>query len=139
MGLERGAAPAANLATGLGGANVPAYLVTAGRVGGGAEEPRSRAITSELVTRALDAASARAVDWELDPDFGYELPMEFPGIDVDERRILVPRFLYARTDRVYDYAAMVPGLRRERAERLESIVGLPSAIADAFDSPARRR
>ena len=58
--------------------------------------------------RALDAALAGQVEWEPDPDFGFELPMAFPGLEPDERLTLVPRFLYARTDRVYEYAAMVP-------------------------------
>ena len=132
-------ASAQRLAEALDRAALPAYLLTAGRVGGGAADPGSREIPSGLVARVLDAALAGEVDWEADPDFGYELPMELPGIGAEERRILVPRFLYARTDRVYDYAAMVPRLRRERAARLEAIAGLPSPIADAFDAPARRR
>jgi phosphoenolpyruvate carboxykinase (ATP) len=129
----------ANLVGALERAEVPIYLLTSGRVGGPPDEPRSREIPDALIARVLDAAAAGQVDWELDPDFGYELPMEVPGVGVEERRVLVPRFLYARTDRVYDYAAMVPRLRRRRASRLASITGVPSAISDAFDSPARRR
>jgi ATP-dependent phosphoenolpyruvate carboxykinase len=90
---------------------VPAFLVTAGRVGGGEDEPRSRPITADLVGRVLDAALAGDVDWERDPDFGFELPMALPGLEPDELLTLVPRFLYARTDRVYEYAAMVPEAR----------------------------
>jgi hypothetical protein len=65
--------------------------------------------------------------------------MDLPEVGPDDRRILVPRFLYARTDRVYDYAEMVPRLRRQRSARLGAMVGLPSAIGDAFDAPAGRR
>jgi hypothetical protein len=97
----------------------PVLLLTAGRVGGPPSEPRSREITAELVARVLDAALARSVEWERDPDFGFELPTDFPGLEPGELLTLVPRFLYARTDRVYEYAAMVPGvqaaLRREGA------------------------
>jgi hypothetical protein len=67
------------------------------------------------VARVLDAAGAGEVEWEADADFGYELPVDMPGLTVGERQVLVPRFLYARTDRVYDYAAMVPARQRERA------------------------
>jgi hypothetical protein len=135
-----GAAEAAGrLAAALAPGARPCYLLTAGRVGGGREEPRSRAIAAPLVARVLDAASAGAVDWEVDPDFGWELPMGLPALDPDERRILVPRFLYARTDRVYDYAAMVPLLRRERAAALARVAGLEDAIRDAFPPPRRRR
>lgn len=89
-------------------AEMPAFLLTAGRVGGGEEEPGSRSIPLELVSRALDAALAGEVAWECDPDFGFELPVDFPGLEPDERLTLVPRFLYARTDRVYSYAALAP-------------------------------
>jgi phosphoenolpyruvate carboxykinase (ATP) len=136
---DAGAGAAARLAEVLAASGEPAYLVTAGRVGGAAEERGSRAIGAPLVAGVLDAAIAGAVDWEVDPDFGWELPMDLPDLDVDERRILVPRFLYARTDRVYDYAAIVPRLRRERAAALGRIAGLDPAIRGAFaPSPQRR-
>ena len=135
----REAAVASGLATRVGGDGPPAYLVTAGRVGGSAD-PRSQPIEPGLVARVLDAAAEGAVDWEDDPDFGYELPMDLPGLEVPERRVLVPRFLYARTDRVYDYAAMVPARQRERAARLAAVPGLGAAIARApgIGLPERR-
>jgi phosphoenolpyruvate carboxykinase (ATP) len=136
---DAGAAAAARLNEVLGASGEPAYLVTAGRVGGAAEERGSREIAAALVARVLEAATAGAVDWEVDPDFGWELPMDLPELDIDERRILVPRFLYARTDRVYDYAAMVPRLRRQRAAALGRIAGLDPAIRGAFAPPAERR
>jgi phosphoenolpyruvate carboxykinase (ATP) len=123
-GAELAAARA--LADALGGRT--AYLLTAGRVGGGPDEPRSREIPAALVARVLDADTDGAVEWECDPDFGYELPMELPDLAVEERRVLVPRFLYARTDRVYDYAAMVPRLKRERRRRLEASPELAAAV-----------
>lgn len=88
------------------------YLLTSGRVGGYEDEQGSREIPAELVARVLDAALAGRVKWERDPDFGWELPMAFPGLDDDERLTLVPRFLYAKTDRVYEYAAKVPECQR---------------------------
>jgi hypothetical protein len=91
------------------------YLLSAGRVGGGADEPRSREIPSALVERVLDAALAGQIAWEADPDFGFELPMAFQGLQPDELLTLVPRFLYARTDRVYEYAELVPQVRAATA------------------------
>jgi phosphoenolpyruvate carboxykinase (ATP) len=125
------------LAERLAESDTPAYLLTAGRVGG-ADGPLSREIDAGLVSGVIDAAIAGDVVWEADPDFGYELPMELPGLEADDRRVLVPRFLYARTDRVYDYAAMVPVAQRERAARLDRIVGLATAIGDAVAPPRRR-
>ncbi len=89
------------------------YRLTAGRVGGPEEEPRSREIQAGLVARVLEAAVAGLVEWETDPDFGFETPASVPGVSSEDLLTLVPRFLYARTDRVYDYAAMVPGKRDE--------------------------
>jgi phosphoenolpyruvate carboxykinase (ATP) len=131
------AASAQGLAEALAEAEAPAYLVTAGRVGGG-EESLSHEIPAELVERVLGAASAGEIDWEADPDFGYELPMEVPGLDAEARRILVPRFLYACTDRVYDYAAMVPVVQGERHARLVGVVGLATAVVGAVAPPKRR-
>ncbi len=88
-----------------------AYRLTAGRVGGPPEEERSREIPVLLVSRTLEAAIAGLVEWEVDPDFGFEAPASFPGLGPDDLLTLVPRFLYARTDRVYDYAALVPERR----------------------------
>lgn len=131
------ASAAQRLAESLTEREAPAYLVSSGRVGG-ADESLSREISAGLVGRVLDAAAAGEVDWEDDPDFGYELPVEIPGLDVEERRILVPRFLYARTDRVYDYAAMVPAAQSERHARLEQVPGMVTALAAAV-APSKPR
>jgi ATP-dependent phosphoenolpyruvate carboxykinase len=63
----------------------------------------------------LEAAIAGLVEWETDPDFGLEAPAAVPGVAPDDLLTLVPRFLYARTDRVYEYAARVPEVRGEMA------------------------
>jgi ATP-dependent phosphoenolpyruvate carboxykinase len=86
---------------------IQTFLITAGFVGG-SEGEGSREITAELVSRVLDAALAGEVSWEVDPDFGWELPMEVPGTSWEEHLVLVPVHLYARTDRPYEYAAKVP-------------------------------
>jgi hypothetical protein len=90
-----------------------AYRLTAGRVGGPAGQAGSREIPASLVRRVLEAAVGGLVAWEVDPDFGFEAPAAVPGLGLDELLTLVPRFLYARTDRVYEYAALVPARRDE--------------------------
>ncbi len=90
-----------------------AYLLKAGRVGGGEDEAGSLAITRELIERVLDAAIAGEVDWEQDPDFPYEVAASAPGVEPPEDGLLVPRFLYTRADRVYEHAAIVPRVRDE--------------------------
>ncbi len=130
------ASAAQSLAETLAEGEVPAYLVTAGRVGGSGAG--SREIDAGLVGRVIEAAVAGEVAWEADPDFSYELPMETPRVGIDERRALVPRFLYARTDRVYDYAAMVPAAQRQRAARLDAVAGLATGICDSITPPRGR-
>jgi ATP-dependent phosphoenolpyruvate carboxykinase len=91
------------------------YRLTAGRVGGPEKEAPSREIAAALVRRVLEAALGGLVEWETDPDFGFDVPAAVPGVAADDLLTLVPRFLYARTDRVYEYAAMVPERRDEMA------------------------
>jgi phosphoenolpyruvate carboxykinase (ATP) len=92
-----------------------AYLLKAGRVGGPEGEPGSLAISEDVVTRVLDAALGGAVEWERDPDFGYEVAASVPGVEPPEDGLLLPRLLYTRADRVYEHAAIVPRVRAEVA------------------------
>jgi ATP-dependent phosphoenolpyruvate carboxykinase len=106
------------------------YLLKSGRVGG--QDPdRSIEISESHVSAILDAVAAAAIEWERDPDFGYQVAAEVPGIKGSDRYLLIPRFLYARTERVYEYAALVPELKRERAARLSALVGLDPEIIEA--------
>jgi len=91
------------------------YLLKAGRVGGGEDEPGSMAITEPFVTLVLDAALAGTAEWETDPDFGYEVAASVPGVEPPEDGLLLPRLLYTRADRVYEHAAIVPRVRAEIA------------------------
>jgi phosphoenolpyruvate carboxykinase (ATP) len=89
------------------------YLLKAGRVGGPEGEAGSRPITEDLVGRILDAVVAGEVEWEVDPDFGYEVAAKVPGVEPPEDGLLLPRFLYTRADRVYEHAAIVARVRDE--------------------------
>jgi len=106
------------------------YLLKAGCVGG-TDPDGSVEIEKHHAAAILNAVLAGTVEWERDPDFGYRVAAEVPGIEDRDRFLLIPRFLYARTGRVYDYAALVPELKRERVARLEALHGLDAAIVDA--------
>jgi phosphoenolpyruvate carboxykinase (ATP) len=110
--------------------HVDPYLLKAGRVGG-TDPEGSVEIEAEHAAAILNAVLAGTVEWELDPDFGYRVAAEVPGIEGRDRFLLIPRFLYARTERVYEYAALVPELKRERVARLSALEGLDPAIIDA--------
>jgi phosphoenolpyruvate carboxykinase (ATP) len=107
------------------------YLLKSGRVGGGDPE-RSIEIGEHHATAILDAIGAGTIEWELDPDFGYRVAAAVPGIEGRDRFLLIPRFLYARTERVYEYAALVPELKRERAAKLSALAGLDPVMIDAI-------
>jgi len=95
----------------------PAFLLKEGRVGG-TDPDASIEIRREHVEAILDGIEADSIEWETDPDFGYEVAGSVPGIEGRDRFVLIPRFLYARTGRVYHYAARVPELRPELSVRL---------------------
>jgi ATP-dependent phosphoenolpyruvate carboxykinase len=95
-----------------------AYLLKEGRVGG-TDPETSLEIRPEHMQAILAGIETDSIEWETDPDFGFEVAAEVPGIEGRDRFILIPRFLYARTERVYQYAARVPELR----EKLRGLTG----------------
>ena len=108
------------------------YAIKHGWVAGPAERPGALAISAELIAAVLDAAQHDAIGWELDPDFGYEIATRIPGMDGPEALALSPRLLYTQLGRVYEHAALVEAIKRERRFILESIEGLDPAIAGAL-------
>jgi phosphoenolpyruvate carboxykinase (ATP) len=107
------------------------YLVKAGRVGGPDPE-RSVEVSETHVTAILDGIASDTIEWERDPDFGYRVAAAVRGVEGRDRFLLIPRFLYARTERVYEYAALVPELKRRRTEALVELPGLDAEIAGAL-------
>lgn len=92
----------------IGGRESSSFLLKSGRVGGGEEAAGSLAISEADAAAALDAALAPQASWEADPDLGLELLVSgAPGV---AEELLVPRFLYRRADRIYEYAAAMPKL-----------------------------
>ena len=92
-------------------ADPPVLMLKAGRVGGGEGDAGSLPITEADAAAALAAALDPATEWERDPDFGFEtIVSAVEGVD---ENLLLPRFLYRRADRVYEYAAAVPELSRQ--------------------------
>ena len=93
----------------------PRYLLKSGRVGGPEAAPGSRAISDGERERALEAAKQPGAEWEVDPDLEVELLASgAPGV---AEELLIPRFLYRRADRIYEYAASMPEAK-ERFRRL---------------------
>ena len=87
-----------------------------GRVGGPEGERGSLAITDADREAALAAARSSEAEWEPDPDLGAELLVS--GAEGVDEGLLVPRFLYRRADRIYEYAAAMP----EAKKRFEGLI-----------------
>jgi hypothetical protein len=127
-------ADAANaLLTALGGVDRPILAIKHGAVAGPAERPGCTEITPELIAAVLGAMAD--VRWERDPDFGYRVPAEVPGLADPAARVLMPRLLYADNDRVYEHAGLVADGKRRRHEIAAAVAGLDPVVAAAAGWP----
>jgi len=93
------------------------FFLKSGRVGGAAGERGSLEITDADRDAALAAATASEADWEIDPDLEVELLVS--GAEGVDEGLLMPRFLYRRADRLYEYAAAMPDAKK----RFKELVG----------------
>src|SRR5579884_207669 len=105
------------------------YLLNTGRVGGKDGDERSKKVTIPYSSAVVKAIAEGTIEWEQDPDFGYEVAVSVPGIDDPE--ILQPRKLYERTGRADEYATIVDRLKGERRAYLEKFPGLRKEIVAA--------
>jgi phosphoenolpyruvate carboxykinase (ATP) len=105
------------------------YLLNTGRVGGPDGDDRSKKVTIPYSSAVVKAIAEGTIQWEADPDFGYEVASAVPGVDDPE--ILQPRKLYERQGRGDEYAAIVKRLKQERRQYLEKFPGLHPEIVHA--------
>jgi phosphoenolpyruvate carboxykinase (ATP) len=113
----------------MGSTDIDVYLLNTGRVGGLEDDGRSKKIEISDSGAIVKAIAERSIDWERDPDFGYEVARTLPGVDDAEK--LQPRLLYERTGRDEDYRAWVERFRRERVEFLSRYRDLRREILEA--------
>jgi phosphoenolpyruvate carboxykinase (ATP) len=105
------------------------YLMNTGRVGGGDEDERSKKVRIAHSSAVVKGIAEGTIEWEQDPDFGYQVASSVPGFDDVE--LLQPRRLYERTGRAEEYAETVARLKGERADFLGKFPSLSSEIVDA--------
>jgi hypothetical protein len=116
-------------------ADRPIFAIKQGLIAGPPDRPGCIEVQSDVIETALDAATAGSVAWELDPDFGYEVPATVPGLEEGDSRALLPRLIYADHDRVYEHAGLVAAKKRERHLQGAAIEGLDRSILDASGWP----
>ncbi len=105
------------------------YLLNTGRLGGPEANRDSKKVKISDSSAIVHAIVEKTIAWEEDPDFGYSVAADVPGIDDIE--LLQPRQLYERCGRLDEYARRVDRLKHERIAYLESFRGLERSILAA--------
>ncbi len=107
------------------------YLMNTGRVGGPESDERSRKVRIKHSSAIVKGIAEGTIAWERDPDFGYLVASDVPGIDAADAGILQPRRLYEATGRRDEYEKLVARFKSERAEFLSKYPSLSEEIVAA--------
>jgi phosphoenolpyruvate carboxykinase (ATP) len=107
------------------------YLMNTGTVGGKAGTERARKVRIGHSSAIVKGIAEGTIEWEPDPDFGYQVAADVPGIDRDDEGVLRPRELYASQGRSDEYTRVVERLKREREEFLRGFPALSDEIVAA--------
>ena len=110
----------------LDSSDLQVFLLNTGWVGGGDGSEHSKKMKISDSAALVEGIVTGAIEWEADPDFGYEIATSCPGIDDVEK--LQPRRLYERTGRMDDYRDWVERFKRERKDYLAGYDGLHEEI-----------
>jgi phosphoenolpyruvate carboxykinase (ATP) len=107
------------------------YLMNTGRVGGGDGDERSKKVRIQHSSALVKGIAEGTIEWEQDPDFGYQVARSVPGIDLADEDILQPRKLYESQGRLEEYDQIVERLKNERREYMKKWEGLNPEIVEA--------
>lgn len=107
------------------------YLMSTGRVGGAEDQTGSKKVKIPHSSAVVKAIAEGTIEWEEDPDFGYQVARSVPGFPEADQDLLRPRELYERTGRMEEYRQHVDRLRKERAEYMARWPELDPEIASA--------
>jgi phosphoenolpyruvate carboxykinase (ATP) len=107
------------------------YLMNTGRVGGSAEDERSKKVKIKHSSAIVKAIAEGTIDWERDPDFGYLVASRVPGIDTEDVDVLQPRRLYEATGRKDELEEGIERLKDARAEFLGKFPSLSEEIVES--------
>jgi phosphoenolpyruvate carboxykinase (ATP) len=96
------------------------YLLNTGSVGAGGEK-EGKKISIKVSTGIMKHLAKGTIKWGYDPDWGYQVPLEVPEMDIAEYNPVS----YFNSD---DYQERVAKLRRERVRWLAKYRGLKEEI-----------
>jgi phosphoenolpyruvate carboxykinase (ATP) len=108
------------------------YLLNTGRVGGGDADDRSKKVRIQHSSAIVKGIAEGTIEWETDPDFGYEVASRVPEMEGEDNEILQPRKLYERQGRLEEYNQIVERLKNERREYMHKWEGLNPEISEAM-------
>lgn len=106
------------------------YLMNTGRIGGDEKDDRSKKVKIQHSSALVKAIAEGTIKWERDPDFGYLVATEVPGIDDPD--YLQPRRMYERQGRGDEYRQLVEKYVNDRREYLRKWPGLSQEIVSAI-------
>ncbi|MBM7866804.1 phosphoenolpyruvate carboxykinase [Heliobacterium gestii] len=101
------------------------YLLNTGSVGAH-EGDEGVKLSIKVSTTLMKEIAHGRIEWTVDPDWGYEVPLSVPGIDIEE---LMPRHFYSEEE----YQARVEKLRNERRQWLSRFPGLAKEVREAVE------
>lgn len=104
--------------------DIECYLFNTGSVGGN-ETSEGEKITIQASTEIMKQIALGGITWEVDPDWGYLVAKDVPGVEWDKYD---PRRYYSSRE----YEDRVAALRRERLQWLAQFPGLHPSIVKAI-------
>ena len=106
------------------------YLMNTGRIGGDEKDERSKKVRIQQSSAIVKAIAEGTIHWEKDPDFGYLVAKQVPGIDDPD--YLQPKKMYERQGRGDEYRQLVKKYNSDRREYLRKWKGLSEEIVKAI-------
>jgi phosphoenolpyruvate carboxykinase (ATP) len=100
------------------------YLLNTGSVGF-SDNFNGEKVTIKATTEIMKQLAKGGIRWQLDADWGYEVPVEMPGVDIGKYN---PVRYYSDAE----YLARVAKLRSERRQWLDQFPGLHQDIKHAL-------
>src|SRR5262249_6186722 len=100
--------------------DMQAYILNTGSVGARDGSPGEK-IPIRASTEIMKQIAKEGITWEKDPDWGYEVPVQVPGLDLAKYS---PKRYYSEAK----YAELVGKLRQERRAWLAQFPGLDPVI-----------
>lgn len=108
------------------------YLMNTGWVGGADGTPHSRKVKIRHSSAIVQGIAENSIQWRQDPDFGYQIASQVPGLQGDDNALLRPTEYYNQTGRQEEYKSIVAKLKADRKIHLEKFAGLPKDLLAAI-------